>query len=146
MAEAEDAKLAAALAGGSPRRFIELTRRNGVELYRLMRRAHRGRRSPGAVQAVGARRRCGRHGAGSSSSSKAISAAGCAACRSPARGDSAGRAACHLAELWEKAAVSGLEVEEYNLDRRQFVLDLLETAAAAVPSSRDAEIRTSNRA
>ena len=38
-----------------------------------------------------------------------------------------------LTELWEKAAVSGLEVEEYNLDRRQFVLDLLETAAARFP-------------
>ena len=36
------------------------------------------------------------------------------------------------AELWEKAAFSGREVEEYNLDRRQFVLDLLETAAAAL--------------
>ncbi len=36
------------------------------------------------------------------------------------------------AELWEKATLSGREVEEYNLDRRQFVLDLLETSAAAL--------------
>ena len=36
------------------------------------------------------------------------------------------------AELWEKAALSGQEVEEYNLDRRQFVLDLLESSAAAI--------------
>jgi hypothetical protein len=37
-----------------------------------------------------------------------------------------------LAELWEKAALSGQEVEEYNLDRRQFALDLLERAASAM--------------
>jgi DNA polymerase-3 subunit delta' len=36
------------------------------------------------------------------------------------------------AELWEKAALSGREAETYNLDRRQFVLDLLETSAAAL--------------
>ena len=36
------------------------------------------------------------------------------------------------AALWEKATLSGGEVEEYNLDRRQFVLDLLETSAAAL--------------
>ena len=43
--------LAAALAGGSPRRLIELARRDGVELYRLMRRGDRSGRPPGAAQA-----------------------------------------------------------------------------------------------
>ena len=36
------------------------------------------------------------------------------------------------AGLWEKAQTSGREVETYNLDRKQFVLDLLESTAAAV--------------
>jgi DNA polymerase-3 subunit delta' len=45
------------------------------------------------------------------------------------------------AELWEKATLSGREVETYNLDRRQFVLELLESSAAAlrrpgIPNSR----------
>ncbi|SER31343.1 DNA polymerase III, delta prime subunit [Faunimonas pinastri] len=36
------------------------------------------------------------------------------------------------AELWEKAARSAAEVDTYNLDVRQFVLDVLETTAEAI--------------
>ena len=50
-----------------------------------------------------------------------------------------------LAELWEKAAVSGLEVETYNLDRRQFVLDLLETTAAVFRQAGAGAAATPNR-
>ena len=36
------------------------------------------------------------------------------------------------AELWEKAAQAGREVVTYNLDRKQFVLELLENSADAL--------------
>lgn len=131
-AKASDAKLAAALAGGSPRRFIELERQAGVELYRLMREAIEG----GATEAQ-----------------LALSARASAAAVTEqfldlfrgylgrrVRGEAEPASAASLpavplvrwAELWEKATLSGREVETYNLDRRQFVLDLLETSAAAL--------------
>jgi DNA polymerase-3 subunit delta' len=131
--EGEGASLAAGLAGGSPRRFIELTRQNGVELYRLMRRAIEANDHPAqfrltslANDAVGmkqfldlfegylSRRLRGMPEPGGDKNLPAVPLV-------------------TLTDLWEKAAVSGLEVEEYNLDRRQFVLDLLETAAARLP-------------
>ncbi len=127
-----DSRLAAALADGSPRRFIELARANGVELYRLMRRAIEAGDRPaqfrlstlaGDAQTMRrlidlfegylARRVAGRP---EPEAPEAVPAA----------------ALVTWATLWEKAALSGQEVETYNLDRRQFVLDLLETAAAAI--------------
>jgi DNA polymerase-3 subunit delta' len=124
--------LATALSGGSPRRLIELRQGDGVVLYRLMLAAiERGDRqaqlrlsglaaSPQAAEqftelfeAYLARRI---HGV-------------------PEPAAEAKPPAVPLvtwAELWEKATHSGREVEEYNLDRRQFVLDLLETSATAL--------------
>ena len=125
-----EAKLAAALAGGSPRRLIELHRGDAVEIYRLMRRAIE-RRDREAQLALSAR---------------AADAAridqfldlfeGYLARRvrgepEPEPGGAPPAAPLVTwAELWEKAALSGREVDTYNLDRRQFVLDLLESAAA----------------
>ncbi len=129
-AEGTDTRLAAALAGGSPRRFIELTRRGGVELYQLMRRGIEG----------------GDRGAQFKLSTLASDAGGMQqfvdlfetylSRRLRGLPEPGGESPppvplVSLAALWEKAAVSGLEVETYNLDRRQFVLDLIETAAAA---------------
>jgi DNA polymerase-3 subunit delta' len=131
-AEAGDAELAAALAAGSPRRFIELERQEGVALYRLMREAiEAGKResqlrlsaraAPAAIteqlmdlfQGYLSRRVRGEPEPGGAGSAPAMPLV-------------------RWAELWEKATLSGREVETYNLDRRQFVLDLLETSAAAL--------------
>jgi hypothetical protein len=53
----------------------------------------------------------------------------------PAAGPPPEAALVTWAKLWEKAALSGQEVEEYNLDRKQFALSLLETSAAAIAGS-----------
>ena len=134
-AEGEDAKIAAALAGGSPRRFIELTRENGVELYRLMRTAIEANDRPAQFKLSGA--------ASSASGTQQFLEMfeGYLSRRvkglpEPVRGASPPiLPLVTWAGLWEKAAFPGREVEEYNLDRRQFVLDLLETSAAAVRQS-----------
>jgi len=131
-AEGADAELSAALAGGSPRRLIELRRKNGVDIYRLMRAAiERGDRpaqfklSTLAGDAAGmeqflelfegylTRRMRGLAEPEGAESAPAPPLVTCAA-------------------LWEKATLSGQEVETYNLDRRQYALDLVETAAAAL--------------
>jgi DNA polymerase-3 subunit delta' len=132
VAEGNDAALAAALAEGSPRRFIELMRENGIELYRLMRRG---------IEADDQRARF-------KLSALAWNAAGTARLQDlyegylsrrlrgvPEPGEGRSLPAVPLvtlADLWDKAAFSGREVETYNLDRRQFVLDLLESSAAAL--------------
>jgi DNA polymerase-3 subunit delta' len=128
--EARDAKLAVALAGGSPRRFIELQREKGVELYRLMREAIEGGKAE-AQLALSAR-------AAASAATEQFMDLYRGYLSRRVRGESEPADARNLpaaplvswAELWEKAALSGREVETYNLDRRQFVLDLLETTAA----------------
>jgi DNA polymerase-3 subunit delta' len=132
LAKAKDAKLAAALSGGSPRRFIELERQDGAGLYRLMREAIEGGKAE-AQLALSAR-----------ASAAAVTEQfvdlfmGYLSRRVRGQPEPAGAAnppAAPLvtwAELWEKATLSGREVEIYNLDRRQFVLDLLETSAAAL--------------
>jgi len=132
LARGRDAALAAALAGGSPRRFIELERQAGVELYRLMREAIEGGQ-PEAQLALSAR-----------ASAAAVTEQlmdlfkGYLSRRVRGEPEPAGAAnppavpLVSWAELWEKATLSGREVETYNLDRRQFVLDLLETSAAAL--------------
>jgi len=129
-AEARGDGLAAALAGGSPRRLIELRQGDGVALYRLLLAAiERGdRQAQLKLSALAASPQAAEqfmelfegylsrrvHGL----PEPAVEA------RSPAV------PLVTWAELWEKATHSGREVEEYNLDRRQFVLDLLETAGA----------------
>lgn len=128
----DEAELAAALSGGSPRRLIELLRNGGVALYRLMLeaieegdpRAQLDLSGRAADAAVAERlmelledylvRRIRRL-------PEPLPAAG-----------NAGASLVTCAELWEKATLSGREVETYNLDRRHFVLDLLETSAAAL--------------
>ena len=132
LAGAREGGLAAALAGGSPRRLIELRQDDGVELYKLMlraieagdRRAQLRLSSLAAEPAVQERllellegylsRRV--HGRPEPTSEA----------RPPAV------PLVTWAELWEKLTLSGREVAIYNLDRRQFVLDLLETSAAAL--------------
>ena len=130
-----DADLAVALADGSPRRLIEIHRDGGIELYRLMRaaieagdRAAQLRLSSLAGDAAGVERFAG-----------LFEAYLGRRLRGSPEPEATGRAGSAplvtLAALWEKATLSGLEVETYNLDRRQFVLDLLEDAAAAFRQS-----------
>ena len=134
-ASGRDAELAIALAEGSPRRLIEIHRSGGIELYRLMRaaiesgdRAAQLRLSSLAGDAAGVERFAG-----------LFEAYLGRRLRGSPEPEATGRAGSAplvtLAALWEKATLSGLEVETYNLDRRQFVLDLLEDAAAAFRQS-----------
>jgi DNA polymerase-3 subunit delta' len=130
-----DAPAAAALAAGSPRRFIELTRENGVELYRLMRDAIETQDRQAQLRLAGL-------ASGAAGSQQFLELFEAYLARrvkglpEPFSGrDLPGRPLVTWAELWEKAASSGREVEEYNLERRQFVLDLLETSAAAIRPS-----------
>ena len=132
LADPQDTGIAAALAGGSVRRLIELRRSDGVALYRLMLRAIED----------------GDRQAQLKLSSLASEAAlteqlmelyeGYLQRRvrglpEPAADAKPSRVPLVTwAELWEKATLSGREVETYNLDRRQFVLDLLESSAAAL--------------
>jgi DNA polymerase-3 subunit delta' len=132
LASSPDAALAAELAGGSPRRLIEMQRQEGVQLYRLMRQAIEGGKADARLKL----------------SALAAAPAGVEQfmdlykgylSRRVHGGAEPGNAESppdvplvRWAELWEKATLSGREVETYNLDRRQFVLDLLETSAAAL--------------
>ena len=133
--------LAAALAGGSPRRLIELRINDGVALYRLMLDAIE--RADGQAQL-----RLSALAADPAVNEQLLDLLDGYLVRrvrglaEPAR-ESAPPAAPLVtwAELWEKAALSGREVEEYNLDRRQFVLDLLESAAAALHQPANATLR-----
>ncbi len=131
IADGDDSGLAAALAAGSPRRFIELKRRNGVELYRLMRRAIEAGDRPAQFKLAALTS----DAAVTEQFLELFEAYLTRRVRGLPEpcggGDLPAVPLVTLAELWEKAALSGLEVETYNLDRRQFVLDLLETAAAA---------------
>jgi DNA polymerase-3 subunit delta' len=129
------AEVAAALAEGSPRRFIELTRQNGVELYRLMRRAIERDDRPAQFKLAG----LASDSAGMRQFLALFEGYLTRRLRTQPEPEAGGRIPpvplVSLAGLWEKAAVSGLEVETYNLDRRQFVLDLVETAAATFRQS-----------
>jgi len=141
----EDAAIAAALSGGSPRRFIELVRRDGVELHRLMRRAIEGDDRPARFRLAAAA------GDAATTAQFLTLFEGYLSRRlrglpEPGPGgDAPAVPLVSLAELWEKASVSGLEVETYNLDRRQFVLDLLERAAAIFRRAGTDASATSNR-
>jgi DNA polymerase-3 subunit delta' len=130
--EGGEAELSAALSGGSPRRLIELRRKGGVELYRLMRLAVE--RDDRAAQF-----RLATLAGDQERMQQFLELFGDYLSRR-VRGEAepeggapaAGVPLVTFAKLWEKATLSGREVEEYNLDRRQFVLDLLETSAAAL--------------
>jgi DNA polymerase-3 subunit delta' len=130
--EPGDGAPAAALAGGSPRRLIELRASDGVELYRLMLRAIEAA-DPKAQLALSAM------AAEPASAVQFLELFEAYLVRRihgrPEPASEARPPAVPLvtwAELWEKATLSGRDVDTYNLDRRQFVLDLLESAAAAL--------------
>jgi DNA polymerase-3 subunit delta' len=131
LAAAGEGVLAAGLAGGSPRRLIELACNDGVALYRLMLAAIES----GDAQAQLRLAALAGEAAGweqfmelyQGYLSRRVRGAPEAAAE--ARPSSVPLVT--WAELWEKASISGQEVETYNLDRRQFVLDLLENSAAA---------------
>ncbi len=130
-----EAALSAALAGGSPRRLIELRRQGGVELYKLMRQAIEADDRPAQFKLAAL---CG-DSRGMEQFlelfedylTRRVRGLG-----EPEEGPlPPALPLVTWAALWEKATLSGSEVEEYNLDRRQFVLDLLETSAAAIRGS-----------
>ena len=129
-----DFDLAASLAGGSPRRLIELQRGDGARLYRLMRRA---------IEAGDRQAQLELSAAATGPASDLFMdlfedylARRIRGLDEPSdNGDIPAPPLVTWAELWEKATRSGQEVALYNLDRRQFVLDLLETSAAAIRSS-----------
>jgi DNA polymerase-3 subunit delta' len=132
LARSPDPALAAELAGGSPRRLIELQRQEGVELYRLMRQAIEGGKAE-------ARLKLSALAAAPAGAEQFMDLfKGYLSRRVHGSAEPAGAEnpptvpLVRWAELWEKATLSGREVETYNLDRRQFVLDLLETSAAAL--------------
>ncbi|MBA3516830.1 MAG: DNA polymerase III subunit delta' [Rhizobiales bacterium] len=132
VAKPSEQKLSAALAGGSPRRLIEIVQNDGAALYRLLLEAiERG--DPRAQLKI---------------SSMAMDAASTEQFLELYRGYLARRVrglpepspeakppAAPLvtwAELWDKATLSGRDVETYNLDRRQFVLETLEATTTAL--------------
>jgi DNA polymerase-3 subunit delta' len=132
ISEEKDLELAVELARGSPRRLIELMRNDGIALYRLMLKAIEDD-DPRAQLELSAR-------AGASDTANQLLelyedylARRVYEARQGSAASDVSLVTC--AELWEKAAHSGRDVETYNLDRRQYVLDLLETSAAALRQS-----------
>lgn len=121
--------LAAALAAGSPRRLVELRQADGVALYRLLLASiERGDRQAQLKLSARSGDASGlEHFTELFSGYLSRRVRGLAEPAAEARPPDVSLVT--WAELWEKAAQSGREVDEYNLDRRQFVLDLLETSA-----------------
>lgn len=131
--EAPERVLAAHLANGSPRRLIAILQGDGVSIYREMLKAIE--RDDGAARLALAGR-------------AAASERACDAfldifdgylhrrVHGLAEPDRAAappiRPLVTWAVLWEKAAAAAREVRTLNLDRTQFVLDLLERSAAAM--------------
>jgi DNA polymerase-3 subunit delta' len=134
-AEDADSHLAAALADGSPRRLIELRSGDGIKLYRLMLDALE--KGLGAAQlelsALAANATSMQQFLDLYEGYLSRRVRGLPEPTPESKPPTAPLVT--WAELWEKAAHSGQEVEEYNLDRRQFVLDLLEISAAALRPS-----------
>lgn len=131
---AADAELALALASGSPRRLLELLRENGVGLYRLLLSAVEGgdRRAMSRLAAQVAEGRGGTLDRFMELYLGYLHRRVRGLAEPQAAAAPPGPPLASWAELWEKATLSGREIEAYNLDRRQFVLDLLESTAAAV--------------
>lgn len=131
-AAAEGGDLAIALAAGSPRRFIELQRRSGVEIYRLMLRSI----ETGDTAAQLRLATLAGDAAGMEQLLELFGAYTVRRVHGEPEPAGAGRppslALVTWAELWEKATQAGREVDTYNLDRKQFVLDLLQHCAAVL--------------
>ena len=122
----------ACLAGGSPRRLIELARGDGVALYTMLRDAIETGNADAQARLA------------------ALASDGDVARRlaelwedylvrrirsepEPAETKPPpGLPLVTWVRLWENARTSGREVETYNLDRRQYVLDLIESSAASI--------------
>ena len=126
---AADRRVSLTLAGGRPRKLIEASRGDATSLYRLLRRA---------LEAGDAEAQLKLSAAASDGYEQVFDLLlGYLHRRVRSDPEPTDAAAPELplvtwAELWEKATQSGLEVEAYNLDRRQFLLDILETVAAAI--------------
>jgi DNA polymerase-3 subunit delta' len=138
-AAADGDEATSGLAAGSPRRLIELRRGDGLNLYKLMLRAI----ELGHVDAQLQLSALASDAAGMEQF--LFLYAGYLGRRVRAEREPLAAANPPLAplvtwaELWENAVRSGREVETYNLDRRQFVLDLLEKSAAALRRSGNQE-------
>jgi DNA polymerase-3 subunit delta' len=127
----EDHRLAATLAGGSVRRLIELSQQDGLAQYRLLLSAVE-ESEPRARYALAAQASDDRVTEQILSLYQDYLLRRVRGTPEPAK--TARPPSLPLvtwAELWEKATLSWREVDTYNLDRRQFVLDLMETTAAA---------------
>jgi DNA polymerase-3 subunit delta' len=121
-----------ALAEGSPRRAVELIQQDGLALHRLLCEAV-SRGDPASMHRLAERAEDARSGAFGQFLDLLVDYLHRRVRGRPEPGRSAPPPALPLATwaaLWEKAARSSREVEIYNLDRRAFVLDLLETCAA----------------
>jgi DNA polymerase-3 subunit delta' len=129
LAGARDSGLAAALASGSPRRLVELRQADGASLYRLLLAAveQGDRQAQLKLSALSGDASGMEHFLELFLGYLSRRVRGLAEPAAEARPPAVPLVT--WAELWEKAAQSGREVDEYNLDRRQFVLDLLETSA-----------------
>ena len=129
-----DAATVAGLAGGSPRRLIELRQSGGAELYGLLLRAieSNDREAPLKIASLaGDAARCEQfldlYAGYLNRRVRGVP--------EPVASNPPAAPIVTWAELWEKTTVSGREVDTYNLDRRQFVLDLLESSSAALEQS-----------
>lgn len=130
--QGEDGAAVIALAEGSPRRAIELIQQDGLALHRLLCEAI-ARADPAHMHQLAERADDARSGAFGRFSDLLDGYLHRRIRGAPEPAGSARPPALPLATwatLWEKAARSSREVEIYNLDRRAYVLDLLETCAA----------------
>jgi DNA polymerase-3 subunit delta' len=123
-----DRSIALALAGGRPRKLIEIARGQGVAQYKLLLRAIE-KNDPEAQLRLS--------DVGREDYDQLLDLLlGYLHRRVHDRPEPDPAAAparvplVRWAELWEKATASGLEVDRYNLDRRQFLLEMLEAVGA----------------
>jgi len=128
-----DLATVAALAGGSARRALELASGDGLGLYRAIIRAFAAT-DHASMQAV-AEKAAAARGAAWAEFSDLVGGYLDRRVRSlPEPEEGASPPSLPLArwaELWEKVARRSAEVETFNLDRRQFVLNVFETVAEA---------------
>ncbi|WP_026380269.1 DNA polymerase III subunit delta' [Afifella pfennigii] len=129
----KDLATVAALAGGSARRALELAGGNGLSLYRAIVRAFAAT-DHASLQAV-AEQAASARGAAWAEFADLVGGYLDRRVRrlaEPEEGASPpSLPLARWAELWEKVARRSAEVETFNLDRRQFVLNVFETVAEA---------------
>ncbi|MBZ8132514.1 DNA polymerase III subunit delta' [Afifella sp. IM 167] len=128
-----DLATVAVLAGGSARRALELASGNGLGLYRAIARAFAAT-DHASMQAVAEQAAAARGAAWAEFSDLVGGYLDRRVRRLPEPEEGASPPSLPLArwaELWEKVARRSAEVETFNLDRRQFVLNVFETVAEA---------------